>query len=77
MTRFTKPRIGRVSRDETGSGPVVMVSNPAAFARRPDPGGLVQTEDLRDAMVALLASPRGRFVTGTAIALDGGKSRAY
>ncbi|MBI1385079.1 MAG: SDR family oxidoreductase [Rhizobiales bacterium] len=29
------------------------------------------------AMVALLASPRGRFVTGTAIALDGGKSRAY
>lgn len=29
------------------------------------------------AMVALLCSPRGRFTTGTAIALDGGKSRAY
>jgi 3-oxoacyl-[acyl-carrier protein] reductase len=29
------------------------------------------------AMVALLCSPRGSFVTGTAIALDGGKSRAY
>lgn len=29
------------------------------------------------AMVALLASQRGGFITGTAIALDGGKSRAY
>ncbi|TWI31251.1 SDR family oxidoreductase [Paracoccus sulfuroxidans] len=29
------------------------------------------------AMVALLASDRGSFITGTAIALDGGKSRAY
>lgn len=29
------------------------------------------------AMLALLCSPRGRFTTGTAIALDGGKSRAY
>lgn len=29
------------------------------------------------AMVALLCSPRGRFITGTAITLDGGKSRAY
>ncbi|WP_225027512.1 SDR family oxidoreductase [Xinfangfangia pollutisoli] len=29
------------------------------------------------AMVAFLASDRGSFITGTAIALDGGKSRAY
>ena len=29
------------------------------------------------AMVAMLASERGAFITGTAIALDGGKSRAY
>lgn len=29
------------------------------------------------AMVATLASERGGFITGTAIALDGGKSRAY
>lgn len=29
------------------------------------------------AMVALLCSRHGRFITGTAIALDGGKSRAY
>ena len=29
------------------------------------------------AMVATLASSRGSFITGTAIALDGGKSRAY
>lgn len=35
--------------------------------------------DPRDfgAMVAMLASERAGFVTGTAIALDGGKSRAY
>lgn len=29
------------------------------------------------AMVALLSSARGGFITGTAIALDGGKSKAY
>jgi 3-oxoacyl-[acyl-carrier protein] reductase len=29
------------------------------------------------AMVAMLSSERGGFITGTAIALDGGKSRAY
>jgi 3-oxoacyl-[acyl-carrier protein] reductase len=29
------------------------------------------------AMVAMLASERAGFITGTAIALDGGKSRAY
>lgn len=29
------------------------------------------------AMVAFLSSQRGSFITGTAIALDGGKSRAY
>lgn len=29
------------------------------------------------AMVAFLCSPRSRFTTGTAMALDGGKSRAY
>lgn len=29
------------------------------------------------AMVALVCSPRGRFITGTATAMDGGKSRAY
>lgn len=29
------------------------------------------------AMVSLLCSRHGRFITGTAIALDGGKSRAY
>ncbi|MFC6487152.1 SDR family oxidoreductase [Nitratireductor sp. GCM10026969] len=29
------------------------------------------------AMVALLCSPRGRFTTGTAMTIDGGKSRAY
>ncbi len=29
------------------------------------------------AMVAFLGSPRSQFTTGTAIALDGGKSRAY
>jgi 3-oxoacyl-[acyl-carrier protein] reductase len=29
------------------------------------------------AMVAFLSSQHGGFITGTAIALDGGKSRAY
>jgi 3-oxoacyl-[acyl-carrier protein] reductase len=35
--------------------------------------------DPRDfgAVVATLASDRAGFITGTAIALDGGKSRAY
>ncbi|MFC5384777.1 SDR family oxidoreductase [Aquamicrobium segne] len=41
------------------------------------PAGKFGNPDDFGAMVAMLASERAGFITGTAIALDGGKSRAY
>jgi len=41
------------------------------------PAGKFGDPDDFGAMVAFLSSQRGGFITGTAIALDGGKSRAY